>query len=79
MPLHTHCDCGVAPIIGDRDPGVTANRARLKALKARGPDYWKQSGFVDEAGLPVDPTKLPTTLARIEHNAEVGPVLNTAA
>lgn len=79
MPLHTHCDCGVAPIIGDRDPGLAANRSRLKALKAQGPDYWKQSGFVDGDGHPLDPTKLPSALARIEHNAEVGPVLNTAA
>lgn len=77
MPLHTHCDCSVAPVIGDRDPGLTANKARLTALKAQGPDYWKRNGFVDTNGNPIDPTDLPD--ADVVVNSEVGPVLNTAA
>jgi hypothetical protein len=49
MPLHPRCDCGVAPIFGDRDPGQVLNRDLLQEIK-RGdvPSYWDQKGFVEE-------------------------------
>lgn len=78
MELHTKCDCGVAPIVGDRDPGAIVNRKLLNDLKSRGPDYWRQRGFVDADGQPVDPTAVPGGLARVEHHDELGPALITA-
>ena len=48
MPLHNHCDCAVAPIIGDADPGQIINHDLLGSLKkAGGSKYWKQRGLVD--------------------------------
>lgn len=38
MPIHTHCDCSVAPIFANRDPGQVINRRLLAQLKdADGP------------------------------------------
>lgn len=36
MPIHGSCDCGVAPIIGSRDPGQVVNNELLADLKRRG-------------------------------------------
>jgi len=49
MPLHPRCDCGVAPIFGDKDPGQVLNKDLLDEIK-RGnvPNYWNQKGFVEE-------------------------------
>jgi hypothetical protein len=33
MPIHSNCDCGVAPIIGNRDPGHIINKDLLQQLK----------------------------------------------
>lgn len=74
-PLHFRCDCGVAPIIGDRDPGRVINSDLLDNLKERGPRYWAKSGFVDPQGNPVDPTRLGR--AALDHADEIGPVLAT--
>lgn len=78
MPLHTHCDCSVAPIIGSKDPGEVINQELLATLKRRGPGYWKRSGFVDADGTPIDPTDLPASYGREGHNDELGPVLIAA-
>lgn len=43
LPCHTHCHCGVAPIVGDRDPGKVIDRDTLARLK--------ESGFVDDMGM----------------------------
>ena len=75
-PLHSGCDCGVAPIIGDRDPGRVVNDQLLARLKEQGPRYWEKRGFVDSAGNPIDPTQLGPV--RTDRNAEIGPVLVTA-
>ncbi|QXC59338.1 hypothetical protein KSP35_13090 [Aquihabitans sp. G128] len=52
MPIHSHCDCGMAPIYrtGSEpsaylDPGDIANRSLLADMAARGPRYWDQRGF----------------------------------
>lgn len=78
MPLHSHCDCGVAPIIGHRDPGAVANQELLDKLKAQGPSYWKRRGFVSPDGSPVDPTAIPEELGRVGVADELGPVLLAA-
>lgn len=36
MPIHQHCDCAVAPIYGDEDPGRVINRDLLLELKRSG-------------------------------------------
>lgn len=36
MPLHAHCDCGVAPLKGRDDPGQVINRQLLDDLKSSG-------------------------------------------
>lgn len=51
MPIHQHCDCGIAPIIGSADPGRVINADQLQQLKAQGPQYWNKRGFgIDEDG-----------------------------
>lgn len=49
MPIHPRCDCGVAPIFRDGDPGRVLNQEILREIK-RGdvPNYWNQKGFVEE-------------------------------
>ncbi len=36
MPIHAHCDCGVAPIKGEGDPGHVINKKLLDDLKSSG-------------------------------------------
>lgn len=36
MPIHNRCDCGVAVIVGDMDPGRIINRPLYKELKKSG-------------------------------------------
>jgi hypothetical protein len=51
MPVHQHCDCTVAPIIGTEDPGRVVNADLLDRLRTLGPQYWMQRGYgVDEDG-----------------------------
>lgn len=74
LPLHPNCDCSVAPIAGS-DPGRVINRQLLGQLKENGPDYWKQRGFVDPDGNPLDPTDLPRDAVAVHIHGELGPVL----
>lgn len=78
MPLHAHCDCGVAPIVGDSDPGEVLNKELLSTLKGQGEQFWRQSGFVDAKGVPIDPTDLPKGLTRVVQHDELGPILQAA-
>ncbi len=76
MPIHNHCDCRVAPIVGTEDPGHVINRRLLDRLKDAGPDYWRDHGFVDPDGNPVDPTEIgAVTDAVVREHGELGPVL----
>lgn len=78
MPIHSRCDCGVAPIFASADPGQIINRPLLNQLKAAskqtgGGDYAKNRHIrVDEEGN--------VTLPEIKtHNhGELGPVLTEA-
>lgn len=78
MPLHAHCDCGVAPVLIGADPAFALNAQVLSNLKAKGKAYWKQSGFVDNDGNPIDPTDVPESAAASVDHPEVGPVLLAA-
>lgn len=72
MPLHGRCDCAVAPIYGDTDPGHVINGQVLGKLKANGKGYWKQRGFVDANGDPIPPDAAPIA---IRQHGELGPQL----
>lgn len=77
-PLHSHCDCGVAPILGSSDPGHVVNKQLLGDLKAAGrstgdADYWTSRHFtVDEDGT----VRLPAVA--VHEHGELGPVLTAA-
>lgn len=77
MPIHNHCDCGVSPIIGDKDPGQVINKPLLADLKRADTGdaaYWRSRRLtVAEDGT----VSLPTIAVR-EHG-ELGPVLADAA
>lgn len=78
MPLHGHCDCGIAPIIGDHDPGRVVNRGLLRKLKAEGgPGYWNGRYKVDADGTIVHADDTPLEVAVHEHG-ELGPTLGDA-
>lgn len=78
-PLHSGCDCSVAPVFLGADVGLGLNRQVLDNLKAQGKGYWKQRGFVDNDGNPLDPTDVPESLGRVSVNSEIGPVLAATA
>lgn len=80
-PLHSHCDCVTAPIIGSADPGHVINRALLRDLKAAGGSrYWKARGLVevrdDGSFLVANPDGTARVLKVAERqHGELGPVL----
>jgi hypothetical protein len=78
-PLHAHCDCAVAPVFLGADVGLGLNRQVLDNLKAQGKGYWKQRGFVDNDGNPLDPTDVPDSIGRVSVNSEIGPVFAATA
>jgi hypothetical protein len=78
-PLHAHCDCSVTPVFLGADVGLDLNRQVLDNLKAQGKGYWKQRGFVDNDGNPIDPTEIPADAGRTVLNPEVGPVFAATA
>jgi hypothetical protein len=78
MPLHSFCDCGVAPIFASSDPGHIINRPLLRNLKDAAKedgrkDYWAARHVtVDEDGT----VNLPKIAVR--QHGELGPVLTHA-
>lgn len=79
MPLHHHCDCGVAPIIGDHDPGQVINRDLLAKLKKEGAtDYWSGGGLVDAEGNALPKPPKPPKVVESVHG-ELGPVFGKDA
>lgn len=73
LPIHAHCDCSIAPIVGDSDPGAVINSELLGRLKGETPDYWNARHFkVTEDGQIVPPP------VRVVQDAELGPVLEIA-
>lgn len=78
MPIHNHCDCGIAPIYGTVDPGHVINSERLSDLKAAGrasgdPQFWQSRRIdVDEHGT----VRFPDVT--VHQHGELGPVLTEA-
>lgn len=78
LPIHGNCDCSIAPIWGNRDPGRMVNQALVRDLKeAGGPQYWKDRGITVEGDqVLVDGAPLRSA---VEEHGELGPVLVNAA
>lgn len=77
-PLHVRCDCGVAPIFGDADPGAVINRKLLKDIKVAAKqggkgDYWTSRHFAVDADGSI---KFPEV--KVHQHGELGPVLSAA-
>lgn len=79
MPIHSHCDCGVAPIVGTDDPGRIVNRDLYRQLRENGGgQYWKQRGIaIDDEGNILRPDGNPLAVKTSNHG-ELGPVLTDA-
>lgn len=76
MPIHGHCDCGIAPITGKADPGRIINRDRYDELK--------QSGAIDEVtakrALPKAQQGLDNARAKVqEYRDELAAGINDGA
>lgn len=77
-PLHSRCDCGVAPIFGDTDPGQVINKRLLRdiksAAKGKNADYWRSRHFTvaEDGSIEFPPIK-------VHQHGELGPVLSDAA
>lgn len=75
MPIHDHCGCGVAPIIGTTDPGRIIDHDALAQLKA--------SGAIDRASearrrarARVAAGEAPASdVVTVHEHGELGPVL----
>lgn len=72
LPIHPGCDCGVAPIVGDQDPGQVINEGRLEDVHAA---IEQRFGVSDRGGR--DPIDYRNVLVVHEHG-EIGPVLARA-
>lgn len=74
MPIHGSCDCGVAPIMGDRDPGHVINKQLVKDLKAA-----DRQGIAERhLRVGEDGTVILPDIAVHQHG-ELGPVLTDAS
>lgn len=82
MPIHPGCDCTVAPIIGDRDPGQVINEGLLREIDAQlraqgvtdthgGAGAWVKSKATGDRYN----TKRDVTNVMIRTHGEYGPTL----
>lgn len=72
QPIHPGCDCGVAPIWGDRDPGQVIDQATLEGAHTA---IQERFGAADRSAR--DPIDYRDLLLTREHG-ELGPVLTVA-
>lgn len=71
MPIHSHCDCGIAPIAGTEDPGQVINRKLLNDLKKNGEvDRISRQRQLPKAREALDNAKQRVTDLRREIEAE---------
>lgn len=68
LPIHSNCDCGIAPIFGDKDPGQVIDPDRLEAAHAA---IAERFGTTDRSARASD---FRSQLVVHEHG-EIGPVL----
>lgn len=74
MPIHNRCDCGVAPIMGKKDPGHVINKQLLSDLKKSE----RFEGTARHLTVTEDGTVELPKIAVHQHD-ELGPVLTDAA
>lgn len=74
MPIHPHCDCGVAPIFGRGDPGQIIDQARLGALHDAVADRLGPEAARPDARSAADYRDLVV----VHEHGELGPVLSFA-
>ena len=79
LPIHAHCDCTTAPIVGDADPGRVINEPLVRALREKGgPEYWKAHGLeVDDDGI-VRRADGAEVDVEVDHGTETAPTLTAA-
>ena len=79
MPIHPGCDCDVAPIMGDHDPGRLLNAGTISDVHGAVTDRFGESSAAARAVPGLFDGKGKPTLYRdviVEHhNGEIGPVL----
>lgn len=68
LPIHPGCDCGLAPIIGDDDPGQVLDRGLVEGAHAAIADRFGQA---DRGGRQLDYRKV----LLVQQHGEIGPVL----
>ncbi len=71
MPIHPGCDCRVAPIISESDPGQILDPNLLEDIHSRVEEMF---GFSDRSGRAIDYRKLLV----VENHGEFGPTLAKA-
>ena len=67
MPIHDHCDCLVAPIYGEHDPGRVINEGLMSSVRASIDEHYGQAGWER-------PSK-PMRDIRVRTHGEYGPTL----
>lgn len=78
MPIHNHCGCGVAPIIGTQDPGRIIDRQAHDRLKASGAiDRISEQRAAALARVAAGDAPA-TELVAVHEHGELGPVLTPA-
>ncbi len=74
LPIHSHCGCGIEPIIGTRSPPTVIDRDRLEVVTdALGDDPYTRSAL---SRIRLDVDDLPTVVVR--DHGELGPVLTNS-
>lgn len=68
MPLHPHCHCTVAPIVGTADPGQVLNRGLVDQLMTEDPALGKRGAARDAARAYHDEVV-------VHDHGELGPLL----
>lgn len=68
MPIHPGCDCRVAPIIGESDPGQVVDADFLEQIHKA---VEKQFGMSARDARSIDYRKIPI----VQHHGEFGPTL----
>lgn len=78
-PIHSRCDCGVAPIFASADPGQVINRPLVNRLKAAA----KQTGAGDYAKnrhITIgEDGNVALPEIKVHNHGELGPVLTEAS
>lgn len=72
MPVHPGCDCTVAPIIGDTDPGQVINAELLERTHA---DIAARFGEFEAGAREIPNTQVLYRDVMVRRHGEIGPVL----